>query len=73
MVSVRKDYHFKKPCPHKFSEYGPVNATPNSNLRSLLSSRKGLKEHIKRASLQSGWSWKEGEKSAASQEPLEWG
>ena len=36
-----------------------LNATPNSNLRSIPFSRKGLKEHIKRAFLQSGWLWKE--------------
>ena len=48
------------------------NATPDSNLRSIPFSKKGLKEHTKRACLQSGWLWKEGEKSVASQDPLEW-
>ena len=48
------------------------NNTPNSNLQSLPCSRKGLKEHNKRVCLQNGWLWKEGEKSVASQNPLEW-
>ena len=49
------------------------NATPISNLRSIPFSRKGLKEHTKRACLQSGWLWKGGEKSVASEDPLEGG
>ena len=49
------------------------NATPNSNLRLIPFSRKGLKEHTKRACLQSGWLWKEGEKNVASQDTLERG
>ena len=36
-------------------------ANPNSNLPSIPPSRNGLKEHIKRSSLQSGWLCKEGE------------
>ena len=47
------------------------NATPNSDLPSIPFSIKGLKEHIKRACLQSVWLWKEGEKCVASQDPLE--
>ena len=42
------------------------NATP------IPFSRRGLKEHTKRACLQIDWLWKEGEKSVASQDPLEW-
>ena len=49
------------------------NATPDSNLRSIPFSKKGLKEHTKRACLQSGWLWKEGEKSVALQHLLQWG
>ena len=50
---------------------GAFNATLNSNFQSISFSRKGLKEHIKRARLQSGWLWKEDDKRAASQDPLE--
>ena len=48
------------------------NATLNSDLPSIPFSIKGLKEHIKRACLQSVWLWKEVEKCVASQDPLEW-
>ena len=48
-------------------------ANPNSNLRSIPPSRNGLKEHIKRSCLQSGWLWKEGEKNVAAQNVLDWG
>ena len=51
---------------------GAFNAPLNSNLQSISFSRKGLKEHTKRARLQSGWLWKEDDKSVASQDPLEW-
>ena len=37
-------------------------ASLNSNLQSVPFSRKGLKEHTKRACFQSGWFCKEGEK-----------
>ena len=30
-------------------------------------------EHIKRAALQSGWLWKEGEKNVMQQDPVLWG
>ena len=50
------------------------NTNPNSNLRLIPFSRNGLREHTKRACLQSGWLWKEGEKQViSSQSPLEWG
>ena len=49
------------------------NANPNSNLRLIPFSRNGLRKHTKRACLQSGWLWKEGEKQViSSQSPLEW-
>ena len=60
-----------KSVDHKRTD--ALNATPNSNLRSIPFSRKGSKEHIKRACLQSGWLWKEGKKCVASQDPLELG
>ena len=50
---------------------GAFNATLNSNLQSISFSRKGLKEHTKRARLQSGWLWKEDDKSVASEDSLE--
>ena len=48
------------------------NASPNSNMLPIPFLRKGLKEHNKRACLQSDWLQIEGEKSVASQDPLEW-
>ena len=48
-------------------------ANPNSYLRSIPPSRNGLKEHIKRSCLQSGWLWKEGENNVAAQNVLDWG
>ena len=48
-------------------------ANPNSYLRSIPPSRNGLKEHIKRSCLQSGWLWKEREKNVAAQNVLDWG
>ena len=48
-------------------------ASPHSNLRLIPCSRNGLREHIKRACLQSGWLWKEGEKDVVLQSPEEWG
>ena len=48
------------------------NANPNSNLRLITFSRNGLREHTKRACLQNGYLWKEGEKQVkSSQSPLE--
>ena len=69
-VYYPKRSSFKSIDPERMDAF---NATPNSNLQSIPFSRKGLKEHTKRACLQSSWLWKEGKKSVASQDPLEWG
>ena len=47
-------------------------ATPYCNLRVLPFSKSGLLEHIRRAAVQSGWLWKEGEKNVMQQDTVLW-
>ena len=42
-------------------------------IQTQICEQNGLKEHIKRSCLQSGWLWKEGEKNVAPQNVLDWG
>lgn len=44
--------------------------TANCSLRLLPFSESSLLEHAKRATLQSGWLWKEGEKYVMQQDPV---
>ena len=46
--------------------------TANCSLRLLPFSESSLLEHAKRATLQSGWLWKEGEKYVMQQDPVLW-
>ena len=68
--------YYPKPSSFKSIDYERMdvfNATPNSNWLPIPFPGKALKEHTKRACLQSGWLWKEGEKSVALQRLLQWG
>ena len=73
MVLLSLYYHIRslfKSIDHERMD--AFNATSKSNLRSIPFSRKVVKKHTKQACFQSGWLWKECEKSIAWQDPLEW-